>query len=143
MRVQDDRIVEATLLIVDDNVEICEAVSQGLEIPGVKIHFEVAYDGASGLIKAREFKPDVIILDLQMPGGDGFTVHEQLRQEEAFKDTKVLLLTAQDNAKNMWESIDRGIDDFLGKPFDLVELEARVYNLLTQIKEGKTTRGVL
>lgn len=143
MRVENDRIVEATLLIIDDNREICEAVSQGLEIPGVKIRFETAEDGASGLAKAREIKPDVIILDLQMPGGDGFSVYEQLRKDDSLAATKVLLLTAQDTAKNMWESIDRGIDDFLGKPFDLVELEARVYNLLSQIKEGKKTRGVL
>lgn len=143
MRVEGDSIVAATLLVVDDNREICDAVAQGLELPGIEITFHKAYDGAEGLAKAKEFKPDVIILDLQMPGGDGFSVYEQIRKEPDLDKTKVLLLTAQDNAKNMWESIDRGIDDFLGKPFDLVELEARVYNLLGQVREGKTTRGVL
>jgi DNA-binding response OmpR family regulator len=125
---------KATILVIDDDADICQAIQKGLELPGVKLQILTALTGTAGLQLAKSHLPDVIILDLQLPDGDGFMVFDELRLDAQLAQTRVIMLTAQDSAKNLWDSIDRRLDDFITKPLDLMELEARVY---TQLLKGR------
>lgn len=123
-------IKQAKLLIIDDDPAILQAIKSSLHLPGIKLKIEVADSGLVGLQKAKQFLPDIIVLDLQMPDLDGFEVLAELREDHQLAHTRVIMLTAQDTIKNLWEAVDRKLDDFMSKPFDLTELEARIYNQL-------------
>lgn len=126
------------MLIIDDDKDICNVLERSLELPKIKLEIRSAYNGVSGLQMAKKWLPDIVILDLQMPGIDGFGVLDEIRSDQHLVETKVIMLTAKDSPKNLWEGIDRKIDDFIGKPFDLAELEARIYNqLLVMTEQGK------
>lgn len=125
---------QATILIIDDDPDILAALRKGLEIPGVKLEILTAGNGLEGLRQAKLAQPEVVILDLQMPQFNGFAVLEEIKRDSQLRATKVLMLTALDSSKNLWEGLDRQLDDFMIKPFDLVELEARIYNLLLSDK---------
>ncbi len=110
-----------------------------MELPGIELAITTAPNAVTGLQIAKKNPPDVIILDLQMPGGSGFDFMSELKADPRLKNVKVLMLTAIDSQANLWESIERDIDDFLSKPFDFNELEARVRNLLEK-DIGTSTR---
>ena len=122
--------IQATILVVDDDPDICQAIQDGLELPGVELNVVTTLTGMNGLQSAKQLRPDVIILDLQLPDMDGFKVFDEIRQDSQLANSRVIMLTAQDSLGNLWESIDRQLDDFIAKPLDLMELEARVYTQL-------------
>ncbi len=131
-------ITHAKVLVIDDDKNICRVLEHSLELPNIKLDIQSAYNGVSGLQLAKKWQPDIVILDLQMPGITGFDVLEEIRGDQQLAHTKVIMLTAKDSPKNLWEGIDRKLDDFIGKPFDLAELEARIYNqLLAMTEKGK------
>lgn len=123
-------ITAAKLLVIDDDEDILSALKHGLTLPGIELDVLTASSGLDGLRKAKMEKPDVIILDLQMPDMDGFAVLTEIQADPQLEKTRIIMLTAQDSVKNLWEGLDRQLDDFMGKPFDLGELEARIYNQL-------------
>lgn len=118
----------ATVLVVDDNPGNLEAMAAALEPLG----FEVwqALEGEVGLTLARERQPDVILLDIVMPGMDGFEVCRRLKEDEETRLLPVVFLTGLDSREARLKGLECGATDFLIKPFDLVELEARVRNLV-------------
>lgn len=120
----------AKLLVIDDDPDICSGIKLGLDLPKVKLDIHTALNGLQGLQQAKKLLPDIVIVDLNMPDINGFEVVEEMRKDSTLANTKIILLTALDTPKNQWESIDRQIDDFIGKPFDLRELEARILTLL-------------
>lgn len=120
----------AVVLVIDDDPDILSGIKHGLEVPSVKLEIYTAENGLQGLQQAKKHIPDIVIVDLNMPDLDGFAVVDEMRGDPQLAHAKVILLTAQDTPKNQWESIDRKIDDFIGKPFDLRELEARILTLL-------------
>lgn len=114
------------ILIVEDNEDLARGLANNLEIEG----FEsvVAADGTTGLALARQRRPDLIILDLMLPGMDGYRVLSTLRDEG---DTvPVLILTARTTEQDKVRGFREGCDDYVTKPFGLLELLGRVQALL-------------
>jgi two-component system alkaline phosphatase synthesis response regulator PhoP len=114
------------ILIVEDNPDLAFGLRNNLEIEGYAI--AVAEDGLAGLREARETSPDLIILDLMMPGLDGYRVLRTLRDEG--NSTPVLILSAKGEEADKVRGFRMGADDFVTKPFGLLELLARVEALL-------------
>jgi len=117
------------ILVVDDEISLQETVSYSLTKEGYQV--EVAGDGDAGLELARTLKPDLIILDVMLPGLDGFEVCRILRQET---NTPVLMLTARDDEIDRVVGLEVGADDYLPKPFSMRELIARVKALLRRVR---------
>jgi DNA-binding response OmpR family regulator len=114
------------ILIVEDNRNLATGLRNNLEIEGYEVH--VATDGTSGLALARSVAPDLIVLDLMLPGMDGYRVLRTLREEGA--DTPVLILSARGEETDKVLGFHLGADDYVAKPFGLLELLARVDALL-------------
>lgn len=129
------RVNRAKILVIDDDRDILESLQNSLELPKVKLDIRTAPGGMLGLQEAKRFRPDVVILDLQMPGVNGFEVLDEIRSDSELSHTKVIMLTAKDDSRNLWEGIDRRLDDFISKPFDLEELEARIYVQLLEAQK--------
>jgi DNA-binding response OmpR family regulator len=113
------------VLVIEDQRDLAESVWDFLERRGHVV--DHAIDGAQGLRMAREGDFDVIVLDLGLPRLDGLDVCERLRAEG--RDVPVLMLTARDTLDDRLKGFGRGADDYLVKPFAMLELEARVRNL--------------
>ncbi len=115
------------ILLIEDNRGIAEMVGEYLERRGYGIDY--AADGATGLRLATSDSYDVIVLDLMLPGMDGIELCRRLRSE-AKKSTPVLMLTARDTLEDKLVGLEAGADDYLVKPFEVRELEARVRALI-------------
>jgi two-component system response regulator MprA len=126
----------AQILIVDDDRKITALLRRTLTYEGYIV--ALASDGAQGLLSARDVPPDLVILDVMMPGMDGLEVCRRLR---AGGDVPILMLTARDEIPDRVAGLDAGADDYLVKPFALEELVARVRALLRR-REGNAG-GVL
>jgi DNA-binding response OmpR family regulator len=115
------------ILLIEDNRGISEMVGEFLERRGYSLDY--AIDGVTGLHLAVSNSYDVIVLDLMLPGIDGLELCRKLRTE-AKKSTPVLMLTARDTLEDKLIGLDAGADDYLVKPFEIRELEARVRALI-------------
>jgi two-component system response regulator MprA len=114
------------ILVVDDESAVREAIRAGLEFEGYQV--DMAADGLGALEQIAKGTPDVVILDVMMPGMDGLTMLRRLRSVDPAMP--VLLLTARDTVGDRVTGLDLGADDYLTKPFDLDELLARLRSLL-------------
>src|SRR5213080_2026369 len=114
------------ILVVEDEVGLADALRQGLEAEGFAV--EIAHDGAEGLWKAREGSYDAIVLDILLPGMNGYRICSALREADNW--APILMLTAKDGELDEAEALDTGADDFLSKPFSFVVLLARLRALL-------------
>lgn len=121
------------LLIIEDEVRAAEYLKQGLSENGYSV--DIAHNGTDGLHAAANGDHDLVILDIMLPGIDGFAVLSALRTSKA---TPVLLLTAKGQTNDKVRGFDLGADDYLVKPFQFPELLARVRALL---KRGKAPLG--
>jgi len=110
------------VLVVDDERRLASSLRVGLEAEGFAV--DVAHDGTDGLWLAREHPYDAIVLDLMLPGINGYKVCETLRSERNW--TPVLMLTAKDGEWDQVEGLDTGADDYLTKPFSFPVLLARL-----------------
>ena len=124
------------VLVVEDEVKMVRAVRRGLEQEGYAV--DSASDGDEGLYLATENAYDAIVLDVMLPGIDGFEVCRRLRAEQRW--APVLMLTARDTVADRIEGLDVGADDYLVKPFAFGELLARVRAL---IRRGAVERPVV
>jgi DNA-binding response OmpR family regulator len=115
------------ILLVEDNHDIAEMVGEHLEHSGYDVDY--AADGVTGLHLAVTQDNDAVILDLMLPGLDGIEVCRKLR-DEAGKDTPILMLTARDTLEDKVAGLDAGADDYLVKPFEMEELDARLRAML-------------
>ncbi len=114
------------ILVVEDEVHLAAAIAEGLAAERYDV--DVEHDGLDGLWRAREGSYDVIVLDVLLPGMNGYRVCRTLRDEEVW--TPILILTAKDGEYDEAEALDTGADDFLSKPFSFVVLLARLRALL-------------
>lgn len=114
----------ATILVVDDEPIGREMLGALLSAEGHQIMF--AGDGEEALAKASRLAPDLILLDVMMPNMDGFEVCRRLRADPWLGDIPVIMLTALDDRASRLRAIEAGVDDFVSKPFDRIELRARV-----------------
>ncbi len=125
------------ILVVDDDPEIVSFLKRGLTFEGYTV--ETAGDGAEALAKVREREPDLVVLDVMMPGIDGIEVARRLRKASAIP---ILMLTAKGTVSDRVAGLDSGADDYLVKPFAFDELLARIRSLLrrAQPMEGEVLR---
>jgi len=110
------------VLVVEDEVPLAEAITEGLVAEGFDV--DAVHDGIDGLWRAREGSYDAIVLDVLLPGMNGYRVCKTLRDEGVW--TPILILTAKDGEYDEAEALDTGADDFLSKPFSFVVLLARL-----------------
>ncbi len=113
------------ILVIEDDPAIVKVLQRGLSYEGYVV--DVAADGRAGLNLARENRPDLVILDLMLPGMDGLEVCRRLRTGG---NLPILMLTAKDTIQDRVQGLDAGADDYLVKPFNLDELLARIRALL-------------
>ena len=113
------------ILVIEDDPQISDLLRRGLIYEGYSVG--VAADGPTGLTAARDRPPDLVLLDLMLPGMDGLTVCSRLR---AATDVPILILTAKDAVPDRVKGLDAGADDYMVKPFSFDELLARVRALL-------------
>jgi len=123
------------ILIIEDDEQIVQTVRRGLIYEGYTV--DVALDGHSGLEKARDTPPDLVILDLMLPGMDGLEVCRRMRA--ASDETPVLMLTARDGVTDRVAGLDAGADDYLVKPFSFDELLARMRALFRRARPTGTS----
>jgi two-component system, OmpR family, response regulator len=122
-----DRLLQRTdgspvrALVVDDEHALADAVRLAFEADGWSVH--AVHRGRDVLFAARDFQPDVIVLDVMLPDIDGFQVLDRLR--DARDDVRVLFLTAKDSSEDRLAGLTRGGDDYLTKPFGVAELLVR------------------
>ncbi len=134
MAIQEE--AQGLVLLVEDNRGIAEMVGEYLERRGFSVDY--AADGVTGLHLAVTEQYDVIVLDLMLPGLDGLELCRKLRHD-AKKATPVLMLTARDTLDDKLTGLDAGADDYLVKPFEIRELEARVRALIRRDRRQVST----
>jgi DNA-binding response OmpR family regulator len=125
------------ILVVEDNPDLAFGLRNNLEIEGYEV--VVAEDGPTGLDRATESRPDLIILDLMLPGMDGYRVLRALRQKGL--EQPVLILTARGDEADKVMGFRNGADDYVTKPFGVLELLARVEALLRRTGKGPRAAG--
>ena len=123
---------EARVLVVDDEANIVELLSVSLKFQGFEVY--TATNGAQALDRARDARPDAVILDVMMPGMDGFGVLRRLRADGI--DAPALFLTARDSLQDKIAGLTLGGDDYVTKPFSLEEVVARLRVILRRSGKG-------
>jgi len=121
------------ILVIEDNRNLATGLRNNLEIEGYQV--DVAAEGHTGLALARSSSPDLIVLDLMLPGMDGYRVLKTLREEGI--DTPVLILSARGEETDKVLGFHLGADDYVAKPFGLLELLARVDALLRRAASAR------
>jgi|SRR5262245_17388259 len=121
------------ILIADDNPSNAELLDAHLD--GSGFDTKLVYNGEDTLAAARDWKPDLILLDVMMPKMSGFEVCRRLRADAATKDIAVLMVTALDQATDVETAVDAGTDDFITKPINKTELLLRVRAMLASRSE--------
>jgi two-component system, OmpR family, response regulator len=124
------------LLVIEDEPDLLASLAKSLREEGYAV--DTAADGEDGLYKAQSWDYDAIVLDVMLPGLDGWQVLQRLRQT---KKTPVLMLTARDTSRDRVRGLDTGADDYVVKPFDLDELLARLRALIR--RAAGQTRNVI
>jgi putative two-component system response regulator len=119
--------MSSTVLIVDDEESGRQTIESVLEGEGYTI--ELAENGFQAIEKARRLLPDVILLDVMMPGMTGFEVCQRIRSDPQMAEIPIIILTALDDRESMLSGLKSGADDFISKPFDRFELRARVLGI--------------
>lgn len=119
--------MSSTVLIVDDEYAGRQTLESVLEGEGYTI--EMAENGFQAIEKAKKLLPDVILLDVMMPGMTGFEVCQRIRNDPQLAEIPIIILTALDDRESMLSGLKAGADDFISKPFDRFELRARVLGI--------------
>ena len=117
----------STVLIVDDEYAGRQTLQSVLE--GEGYHLEMAENGWQAIEKAKALLPDVILLDVMMPGMTGFEVCQRIRNDPQVAEIPIIILTALDDRESLLNSLKAGADDFISKPFDRYELRARLIGI--------------
>jgi len=111
----------STILVIDDEPNMLQLLERILTSEGFKV--KLATDGVYGISLLREENPDLVLLDIMMPGPDGFLVIDKIRQES---NAPIIMLTAKRDTESIRKAIELGADDFVKKPFRPAELIARI-----------------
>ncbi|MBS1687676.1 MAG: response regulator transcription factor [Bacteroidetes bacterium] len=139
-------VLPGKILIVDDEPDIVEFISYNLKSKGYLI--ATARDGIEAIRKAKEFLPDLILLDIMMPNKDGIETIRDLRKMPEFEDTAIIFLTARSDEKSEIEGLSLGADDYISKPIKPELLATRISAALRRFRkeeeqEQKVTFGDL
>lgn len=123
-------VTTRTILLTEDDPLMARLTVHRLEREGYEVvHFD---DGAEALEAVTEVRPDLLVLDINMPGLDGMSLLERLRADPAFENTPILMLTARTREADIVRAFRKGASDYLTKPFSAAELVARVGNLFNR-----------
>lgn len=125
----------AKILIVDDEPDIVELVSYNLERDGFST--VKAHEGEAALRKVRMEKPDLLILDLMLPGVGGLDICKTIRANPELSSLPIIMLTAKTDEVDKILGLEMGADDYMTKPFSVKELIARVRTILRRVQDGK------
>ncbi|MBW1798151.1 MAG: response regulator transcription factor, partial [Deltaproteobacteria bacterium] len=120
-----------TILVVDDDKDIVQTIKGNLELDGYEVL--CAYDGRSGLDVAKKKRPDLVILDLNLPDIDGIKACQIMRREADFP---IIMLTARDGVSDKVLGLESGADDYMVKPFNFLELSARIKAILKRVERS-------
>jgi two-component system, OmpR family, alkaline phosphatase synthesis response regulator PhoP len=123
------------ILIIEDDSHIAEGLKLNLTLQGYEV--DIAPDGVSGLQQWKARQPSLIVLDIMLPGIDGFSVLQNIRLED--ERLPILILSARGDAEDRVRGLSCGVDDYLAKPFNLEEFLLRVKRLLTRVFWGGGT----
>jgi len=124
----------ASILVVEDDPIIRQTVEYALKRAGFTV--ATVADGSQALSAAAQFRPDLVLLDLMLPGIDGYEIAERLRVDD--KETAIIMVTALDTERDKVRGLDAGADDYITKPFSMEELLARVRANLRRAKTKET-----
>jgi diguanylate cyclase (GGDEF)-like protein len=122
-----------TVLVVDDDFDIARYVELNLSLEGFTVH--VAHDGQEAVAKAQALRPDAVLLDVMMPGIDGYEVCRRLRSNARTSHCAIIMLTAKSLSADTVLGLTSGADDYISKPFDPPELVARVRAALRRARQ--------
>jgi PleD family two-component response regulator len=122
-----------TVLVVDDDFDIARYVELNLSLEGFSVH--VAHDGQEAVAKAQAIRPDAVLLDVMMPGLDGYEVCRRLRSNARTSHCAIIMLTAKSLSADTVLGLTSGADDYISKPFDPPELVARVRAALRRARQ--------
>jgi DNA-binding response OmpR family regulator len=136
---QENQAPQMKVLVVDDEDNIIELIRLGLRYEGFQV--ETASDGEQGIALAQRINPDLVILDVMMPGIDGIEVCRRLRSNPTTRDVPVIMLTAKDEVGDRILGLQTGADDYLTKPFDFYELLERIKAILRRQSRAMSTPG--
>ena len=125
------------VLVVDDDDDIVRVVRINLELEGFDV--DTAGDGQEALERAIADPPDIVLLDIMMPRMDGLTALRKMRSQPSLASTSIVLLTARGLTEDRVNGLELGADDYVTKPFDVVELVARVKAVLRRTKTARDT----
>ena len=125
------------ILMIDDDKELCALIQKS--VLQENIETDCCYSGKDGLIKLKENKYQLVILDIMMPGFDGFEILEQIRQENSLP---ILMLTAKNDITSKVRGLRAGADDYLTKPFEMDELIARIISLIRRYTRFHPSDGI-
>ncbi len=123
------------IVIVEDEPDILEVISYNLRREGYAVH--TASDGIKGLSLIRQHQPDLVLLDLMLPGVDGLEICASIKQDSSTKDTSVIMVTAKGEESDIVLGLGVGADDYISKPFSPRELVARVKAVLRRGGSGE------
>lgn len=134
--------MNAKILVIDDEIHIVELLKFNLETSNYDVDY--AYDGIDGYIKAKETKPDLILLDWMLPNISGIEILKKIRSDKFLKQIPVIMLTAKNMENDKVEGLEIGADDYITKPFSVKELLARISSVLRRYNiNGQNTESIL
>lgn len=135
-------MMKAKILAIDDEIHIIELLRFNLETNNYEVDF--AYDGIDGYIKAKEVKPDLILLDWMLPNISGIDILKKIRSDKNLKNIPVIMLTAKNMESDKVEGLEIGADDYITKPFSIKELLARISSVLRRYNiNGQNEESIL
>ena len=134
-------MADTTLLLVEDEPDLVDLLSFSLEQAGYRV--ESALTGEDGLQAARRLHPDLILLDLMLPGMDGLEVCRSLRSTAGLRDTPVIMLTARNAEQDIVRGLEIGADDYIAKPFSTPVVLARIKAVLRRAADGAEPKRVI
>lgn len=137
--VPDEPVTEAarnvrTVMIVDDSVTVRKVTSRLMERHGFEV--ETAKDGVDALNQLQDLRPDVVLLDIEMPRMDGFEVLRSVRRDESLKDLPIIMITSRTGEKHKQQAMELGVNEYLGKPFQEANLLATIEEVISGTKQS-------
>ncbi len=134
-------IMEDTVLLVEDETDVVDLLRYHLRKAGFKVL--IANSGSEGLEAVRQNRPDVVVLDIMMPGMTGLEVCRAMKADAALAKIPVLMLTAKSDVKDRVKGLETGAEDYVAKPFSPKEVVLRVQALLKRLRSGSTVSNTL
>jgi len=134
-------VSKQTILVVDDERDLLDLIEYNLKKEGFKVL--KAENGEEGISKAKEHKPDLILLDIMMPKMDGLEAVEIMRKDDELKKTPIIFLTARSDEKTEIDGLNKGGDDYITKPISTTKLVSRIKAVLRRFDDSEQTANKL